>query len=142
MTIEVSAHLGSRLQDAGYLEESAFWVSNSFRFCFILKARTFHNSRTLTGNPHAKPALKLRPCNRTTLPFQYVLLAFALVVIGCFASRGLPCRSQAHRSRGLRLEVLEAIQLRTPLVSPTPQAEKSEMSRRLPSEQRRRCTCG
>eukprot|EP00439_Symbiodinium_sp_Y106_P004424 s1375_g1.t1 len=35
----------------------------------------------------------------TTLPFQYVLLAFALVVIGCFASRGLPCRSQATAIR-------------------------------------------
>ncbi|CAE7485165.1 unnamed protein product [Symbiodinium necroappetens] len=31
----------------------------------------------------------------TTLPFQYVLSAFALVVVGCFALRGFPCRSEA-----------------------------------------------
>ena len=57
MTIEVSAHLGSRLQDAGYLEESAFWVSNSFRFCFILKGPDLSQQSHSDG----KPTCEARP---------------------------------------------------------------------------------
>ena len=89
----------------------------------------------------AKPALKLRPLNRTTLPFQYVLSAFALVVVGCFALRGFPCRSEAHRSRGCGLKNLEPFSSES-LCSGQHLKLKSEMTRRLPLVQRRRCTCG